>query len=398
MRNKLALNLIIGCFLSVCAAFGYLASQGWIPAWTRGETLALEVCDHEVGRYVTVVDYHGSMITKTSRQVFPGDEIITSRAKHYRVTSVEHDVARAKLLGLDHGLLAWSEYFDDYYVDGTDEPVAPALDLRETDVAVYHTHTMESFLPDDGEAFEERGDIIDVGRVFATELRRQGLKVVHDTTCNNPHDAQAYERSRKTVVKLMREHNPSILLDIHRDGVPDPDFYRQEIAGETVSQLRLVVGRQNPKREANTDFARRLMARANEKHPDLVMEIFKASGNYNQDLTSTNVLIEAGTYTLTKDEAKGGLALFAETVPAILGMGPAAMPDQAGGAVGWRVTLGIVLAVLIGLGVYLVISAGGVPQAREKVTRFFTDELGVRFRGQLLKLKDKRDDRDKPEK
>jgi stage II sporulation protein P len=218
--------------------------------------------------------------------------------------------------------------------------------------------------------------------------------VFHDTTNHNPHDAQAYERSRRTAVQLVEKRRPSVLIDLHRDGVPDPDFFRKEIAGQTVSQVRLVVGQQNPKQDANKDFARRMMARANERHPELVKEIFMASGNYNQDLTSTAILIEAGTHTNSRDEVESGLAFLAESMTVVLGVGPAG-PDQAGGLVGWRVALALFLVVLGGLAVYLVVSAGGIPQAREKLQQFFNREFGGP--GKLLKLKERRDDQDKPE-
>jgi len=391
MKRRVALNLSIACSLVLVAFLGYFAAEEWMPVWNRGQAVSLDLCDHDVGRYVTVVDERGAVVTKTSRQVFTGDEIITARAEHYRVIRVDNDVAVARLLGLDKELLAWKDYFGRY---GDDLAVPAQQGRRGTDVAIYHSHTMESYVPDSGEAFQEHGDIIDVGRRFAQELRRQGLTVFHDTTNHNPHDAQAYERSRRTAVQLLEQRNPAVLIDLHRDGVPDPDFFREHIAGQTVSQLRLVVGQQNPKQDANQDFARRMMARANERYPEIVKEIFMASGNYNQDLTSTAILIEAGTHTNTKDEVASGLALFAASVPVVLGVGPAG-PDQAGGLVGWRVALAVFFVVLAGLAAYLVVSAGGVPQAREKVAQFLRREFGGE--GRLLKLKERRDDGDKPE-
>jgi stage II sporulation protein P len=390
MRNKVALNLAIACFLVFIAVLGYFAPEDRVPVWSGRQAMSLDLCDHEVGRYITVVDERGTVITKTSRQVFPGDEIITARAEHYRVMRVEHNVAVARLQGLDKELLAWKDYFGRY----GDTLTVPAQGGTNIDVAIYHSHTMESYVPDSGAAFQENGDIIKVGRRFAQELRRQGLTVFHDTTNHNPHDAQAYERSRRTAVQLVEKRRPSVLIDLHRDGVPDPDFFRKEIAGQTVSQVRLVVGQQNPKQDANKDFARRMMARANERHPELVKEIFMASGNYNQDLTSTAILIEAGTHTNSRDEVESGLAFLAESMPVVLGVGPAG-PDQAGGLVGWRVALALFLVVLGGLAVYLVVSAGGIPQAREKLQQFFNREFGGP--GKLLKLKERRDDQDKPE-
>ncbi|ACA59687.1 stage II sporulation protein P [Candidatus Desulforudis audaxviator] len=396
MGSKLVVRLVLVCFLVTLAVIGYLGPERGMTVWTKAETISLDFCDHEAGQYTTVVDEQGKVITKTSRQVFIGDEVITAQAEHYRVVRVDNDIAEARLLGLDRNLLAWLDYFSHYGDELTLPAQAPQGGRRGgLDVAVYHSHTMESYVPDSGRAFEDHGDIIEVGRIFAQSLRQQGLSVFHDTTNHNPHDAQAYERSRRTAVQLL-ERNPAALIDIHRDGVPDPEFFREQIQGQTVSQVRLVVGRQNPKRDANIDFARRLMARANEANPNVVKEIFMARGNYNQDLISTAILIEAGTYTNSKSEAKGGVSLLAAAVPAVLGV-DAAGPDQAGGVAGWRVAFGIALAVILAVAAYLVISAGGVPQAREKLHQFLSREFDFRLLGKPLKLKERRDDKNKPE-
>lgn len=396
MGNKLVVRLVLVSFLVTVATLGYLGSERGLAVWTRAETITLDFCDHEAGRYTTVVDEQGKVVTKTSRQVFTGDEVITAGAEHYRVIRVDDDIAEARLLGLDRDLLAWSDYFRRFGDEGALPAQAPQGVRRGgLDVAVYHSHTMESYVPDSGTAFQDHGDIINVGRTFAQSLRQQGLSVFHDVTNHNPHDAQAYERSRKTAVQLLGR-GPAALIDVHRDGVPDPEFFREQIQGQTVSQIRLVVGRQNPKRDANTDFARRLMARANEVNPNVVKEIFMARGNYNQDLMSTAILIEAGTHTNNKAEAERGVQLLAAVVPAVLGVGPAG-PDQAGGIAGWRVALGIAVIVILAVAGYLVVAAGGVPQAREKLHQFLSREFDFGLLGKPLKLKEKRDDENKPE-
>ena len=38
-------------------------------------------------------------------------------------------------------------------------------------------------------------------------------------TPHDPHDAMAYDRSRRTAAELLKK-NPIALLDIHRDAVP----------------------------------------------------------------------------------------------------------------------------------------------------------------------------------
>lgn len=36
-----------------------------------------------------------------------------------------------------------------------------------------------------------------------------------------------------------------MIIDVHRDGVPDPEYYEEELDGEKVTQIRLVVGQAN---------------------------------------------------------------------------------------------------------------------------------------------------------
>ncbi|MBC7106878.1 MAG: stage II sporulation protein P, partial [Firmicutes bacterium] len=212
------------------------------------------------GGCVTVVEPGGQVLDKMARALVPGDELITADGRHYRVREVTGDTAVAELLGMDARLLAWNR-----------EPVGGAVPVqaagRTQEVAIYHTHSSESYVPSDGTAFIPfNGGIFRVGEALANTLRAWGVGVNHDRTPHDPHDNNAYVRSRKTAARLLK-NNPVALLDVHRDGIPDADFYRRRVAGQEVSQVRIVVGRQNPGRDANLDFARRMMAYANRLHP-----------------------------------------------------------------------------------------------------------------------------------
>ena len=57
-----------------------------------------------------------------------------------------------------------------------------------------------------------------------------------------PHDAGAYDRSRRTAEELLQE-NPDALFDVHRDAVPAEE-YTAKVDGEQVAQIQLVVGQQ----------------------------------------------------------------------------------------------------------------------------------------------------------
>ncbi|MDA8096213.1 MAG: stage II sporulation protein P [Clostridia bacterium] len=382
MRDKARIAVLLaGCFLVAGLLLASYNPDGTLAAWTRS-ALGRECVDHEVGHYVTILDEDGNLVTKTSRSVYAGDEVITRHGKHFKVTRVDNDVAQAKLLGIDRDLLAYNEYFRNYEL-----PAATGAQGQQGRVAVYHSHGMESYVPTDGSAFQPNGGIIQVGAAFADRLRNNQVTAIHNQTPHGPHDAQAYVRSRKTAVQLLRE-NPIALFDVHRDGVPDPEFYREEAPKQGTSQLRLVIGRQNPKRDANMDLARRLMSYANQQNPGLVKEIFMARGNYNQDLISTALLVEAGTHTVTRQEAEGGIALLADAVPVVLGIGAGAgAADQvrpAAGAAGWRTVFIIAAVTIIGVAAFVIVSAGGVPQARDKVREFFAKEFN--FFGQKVRV------------
>jgi stage II sporulation protein P len=321
------------------------------------------------GKVYTINDEQGSFVTMISRRVQPGNEIITHEGKHYRVVKVNagEATAVARYIGLDQDLLAYNEFYS------RPELAATAAAQSKRPVAIYHTHSDESYLPTDGKiSIPFHGGIIDVGSTFAENLTANGTRVLHDKTPHDPHDNNAYYRSRRTAAALLQEA-PLAMFDVHRDGIDDPGIFRRNISNRQVAQMRLVVGRQNPNMSANLDFAKRLMSYANQVHWPVVKDIFISSGNFNQDLLSTALLIEAGTYTNRKEEAMGGVTQLADAVPVVLGItgGPAAGQGSA-----WTAVLRLLLIVLAGGGAYLLISAGSFSKAKERLSGLFTRELG----------------------
>ncbi|MHB8918842.1 MAG: stage II sporulation protein P [Desulfocucumaceae bacterium] len=156
-----------------------------------------------------------------------------------------------------------------------------------------------------------------------------------------------------------------------------PEFYREYIANESVAQIRLVVGRQNPHMAANLDFARRLMAFANKTNGPVVKEIFISHGNYNQDLLSTALLIEAGTYSNRKEEAINGIERLAEAVPVVLGITspPGVYYHPAGGSGVWVAVVMITALVLLCAGLFIIINAGGLNEAKKLLVDFYRRDL-----------------------
>lgn len=342
--KSLYVSLIAGCLFLNALIFP-------LPSFAQ------DSADHIPGISYRYIDQYGRVITISSRKPVKGDEIITEKGYHYKVIKVISKTAQVSLLGKDKSYLALLDYY-------THTKTIPAVTQQKYNrpIGIYHTHSDESYLPTDGaSSIPYKGGIFQVGDILQNSLEDKKLNVIFDKTPHDPHDANAYYRSRRTAAKLLKQ-NPVAIFDVHRDGIDDPSFYRRIVSKQDVTQLRLVIGRQNPKMSSNMDFAKRLMAFANKKNPGLIKEIYIANGNYNQDLLSTALLIEAGTYTNEKSEAESGIALLANSVPTVLGLNPPAKGINSSKATrqGWKTAIFIIALVMLAAIAFIFINNPGI--------------------------------------
>lgn len=382
-RHKTVVLLVLLLLLAGVSALHYLSDRFLLrQAFTTAGFFNQETPDHLTGQYTTIVDEQGSTISVMARVAAAGDELYTAEGRHYRVERVQGDQAEAKFMGMDTQILAYNEFYAGLSVAVLQNLAGKS---ENNTFAVYHTHTDESYVPTDGsESIPFKGGIYQVGQSMVDILQDNNCQVKYDETPHDPHDNNAYTRSRRTAASLMKT-KPAAIFDVHRDGVPDPDYYRTTINGKKVAKLRLVVGRENPRMAANMDFAKQMMASANNLYPKVVKEIFVGKGNYNQDLMPTALLLEAGTHTNTKEEAAAGVAMFAKAVPVVLGISPPAPPatqKPAGTTTGAWKALGWILGLtlVIGLG-FLLISSGNLANAKKRIAGFgreFSSFLGLR--------------------
>lgn len=372
-KNRLILGLLVTC---LAVTFGVFVAKGSFMAEPAIEVpfLGFYEGERDDGGYFTIVGPDGNIIDKTARVVYVGDEFIAADNKHYRIQKVEGDTAIAENIGTEE--IVWKEEWEQAQAQGQQN----AKNL----VAIYHTHSAESYVPTDGtESKPANGGIFQVGDALAAKLREKGINVLHDKTPHEPRDANAYKRSRRTATKLLQKR-PAAIIDVHRDGVPDPEFYRGEVAGTPVTKVRLVVGRQNGNMQANLDFAKRVKAYMDKAYPGLIRGIFVARGNYNQDLTPRSLLIEVGTHTNSRERAENGAALFADAIPHILGI--AAPPSGRGpGPFGpgknvpstrgdWSALLWVIGILVVGGGAFLLLSTGSWKGSIDKLKQLTSTE------------------------
>ena len=301
------------------------------------------------GRYFTMIDETtGTIVMQTGRVMTVGDEYISQDNVHYRIVAVEGLRATAQRLGA-------VDLLDDSLFTMGRQGLGPPLETEESDpdivktqiidffrlfqapdqrpdvpgdenddddetqdkgiIGIYHTHNDESYVRTSGtHSVYGQGGVHSVGGTLAEELRKDGFTVVHSNNLHLPHDRGAYRRSRRTAAQILREPGPIIaMFDVHRDAAP-PGFYGTRIEDMFITQVRLVVGRQNPGRSGNIRFAMELKALADQMFPGLIKDIFHAHGNYNQDIGPRMILLELGAHTNSRAAAQNGIKLFSQVI------------------------------------------------------------------------------------
>lgn len=338
--------------------------------------------EEQVSGYVTVTDENGTIVFQTGLAVHPGDEFISEDNKSYEIVAVEGTLARARYTGSESlsGLLS-----DSLPVQAANGSAPPPI------ISIYHTHTDESYIPTDGKATQPaKGSIMKVGDSLGQRLSELGYQIDHSTNIHDPHDANAYQRSRRTFVQLM-EKQPAALFDVHRDSAP-LSVYKATINGKDAAKMLLVVGRQNQNRATTMNYAKTIKAVADSKYRGLIRGIFIAHGNYNQDLNPRAMLIEVGTQYNTLEAAEYSATLFADIVPGVLsataGNVAQASPFPGAGlvsaatpATGWgQDMLWIVGLLVVGSVAFLFLSTGSISEAKQKLNNFTSREFGDIFR------------------
>lgn len=316
----------------------------------------------------TVRSETGEVLCRLAGEAHVGDEYISGDNRRYEILSA--DAAAHTAVARDRGAqempdVSWLAEETAVVVSNTGE--------KDLLVAMYATHSDESYEPTDGTASDEKGEggIYDVSEALKEALEARGVRVILDETPHVPHDSSAYKRSRQTAIALLKK-GPDALLDIHRDGIPDPDEYETEMQGEDVSRVRLLVGRSNQNAAENKQFALQLKAVADQQYPGLIKDIFIGKGTYNQDLMPNAVLLEFGTHTIDKERAVASTQLMANVLADTLygdvsgaaGGGKSQTNAAAGKGVLW-----LAIAVVVMIAVFAFLQTGSGKAAWERVRR-----------------------------
>lgn len=250
-----------------------------------------------------LIDETGAHLTHICYEPNEGDEYLSADNLMYRVIKVEE--ARATVAAIGTQSMPSLEWMDD----------AKPVSAKNRVIGLYCTHSDESYQPSDGfYSTQDRGTIYQVAQHLSEAMQEEGIEAQVNDTLHHPHDAGAYRRSRQTAIELLRTTFPDCLIDVHRDGIPDPASYETEIAGKKASKIRLLVGRGNQNAELNKEFALTIKAVADRVYPGLIKDIYMGKGAFNQDLLPRSILFECGTYTIDKELVLTSMPMMADVI------------------------------------------------------------------------------------
>lgn len=313
--NKRYIWIFFAVLISVMA-LAYIINVMSIPPASKPQVF---VGDNTVNTgYVTITDTKGNVILQTGLPVYEKDEYISAENVHYVIISVKGSkaVAKEKQTHTSFQYTPVNKVLNPITENRTNAVPAQAAP-QDVHVVLYHTHSDESFTPTSGTPSKPgNGDVYLIGSAFKQSLERAGISVSHSLNNHNPHDINAYHRSRRTVVQLLKE-GPDAAFDIHRDSAPR-ESYATSINGLSSSRVMIVLGRSNPNIQTNLQFARSIKTRADELYPGLMRGIFIGKGDYNQDLYPTTLLFEVGTEGNTLEAARRGARFLSDVVISVL--------------------------------------------------------------------------------
>ena len=208
-------------------------------------------------------------------------------------------------------------------------------DATKPQILLYHTHSQEAFA--DSRDGEVEDTIVGVGN-YLTELltKNYGYQVIHVTEAFDMESGElnrsaAYDYAGKYLETILEE-NPSleVVIDLHRDGVPENSHLVTEINGKPTAQIMFYNGLSytiargnldylpNPYIQDNLAFSFQMEYQAAQYYPDFYRGIYLAGYRYNLHLRPRSVLVEAGAQTNTVQEVKNAMEPFADILNRVI--------------------------------------------------------------------------------
>jgi len=201
----------------------------------------------------------------------------------------------------------------------------------EPRVLIFHTHLSEMYA--DSRNIQE--GVMAVGAQLAQVLEhRHGIPALHITERFDIVRGESYEVMEPRIRQILAE-NPSIevVIDLHRDGVPEHRRLVTNIDGRPTAQIMFVNGLSqryrdgvlseitslpNPHLGTNLAFSFRAQLAANTLYPGIARKIYLNAFRYSLHMKPKSLLIEVGAQTNTLQEALNAVEPLSDILATVL--------------------------------------------------------------------------------
>lgn len=203
--------------------------------------------------------------------------------------------------------------------------------VKGPQILIYHTHSQEGYK--DTTPGDASMTIVGVGDYLETLLENKyGIEVLHHKgVYDMPNRDNAYSNALPDLEKILRE-NPTIevVIDLHRDGVPENRHLVTEVNGKPTAKLMFFNGLSrttaqgellylpNPYIGDNLALSFQMQLAAAEYFPDLTRKIYLKGYRYNLHLCPKSMLVEVGAQTNTFEEARNAMEPLAAILSYVL--------------------------------------------------------------------------------
>lgn len=225
--------------------------------------------------------------------------------------------------------------------DFLEKDFAIQCDSNQPKVLIFHTHSTEGFQDSNMSLGMEEG-IWGVGEELKNILEtKYHIPTLHDTGRYDMVDGKgsilgAYERMEEPIAAILKKY-PSIevVIDMHRDGLPENVHLTTQVNGKTCAKIMFFNGLcrlkkgdtlqdipnlSNPYLSDNLAFSLQMQTKSKEHYPDFTRKIYLNAYRYSLHMKPRSLLIEVGSQTNTKEEAKNAMTPLADTLAQVLHM------------------------------------------------------------------------------
>lgn len=258
----------------------------------------------------------------------PGDGSMVQKVSYDRNKLMDFDYLRQTFYQIDSSTTITGSELNANELLATD--VSIDKNAPGPHILIYHTHSQEGYA--DSDLSDPNQRVVGVGEYLTQLLTAKGYSVLHHTGEYDVGDRDhAYSNAAPALAQILAE-NPQIqlVIDLHRDGVPETTRLVTEQDGKTMAKVmffnglcKVVKGNSvytmdNPYLREQLALSFQMQLCGAEYYPDFNRRIYLKGYQYNMQYCKKSMLIEVGAQTNTLQEAMNAMEPLANIIDKVV--------------------------------------------------------------------------------